>query len=249
MSRARWGRLLAMLVVAGAVLVPAGAANAATLTACVKKSTGEMRLRQGKAAKKKCPKGFKKVRWNVQGAAGKQGLPGASGLNGTNGTNGVNGAPGALLNLKDATGAVVGQLLDVVPEGLPVYTVFRDGGIWYYLGDGHLASIVGPRFKTSDCSGTAYLPNASDSQLTDASFLMMISGPFRAVYRINDSELIGTPTAYAASGASEPATGVQLYSRDNTNACNATGGPVTGTLFALQEVPAPPDFTGPLTPG
>src|SRR5689334_21609890 len=117
MSRARWGRLLAMLVVAGAVLVPAGAANAATLTACVKKSTGEMRLRQGKAAKKKCPRGWKKVRWNVQGAAGKQALPG---LNGINGSNGVNGAPGALLNLKDATGAVVGQLLDVVPEGLSV---------------------------------------------------------------------------------------------------------------------------------
>jgi hypothetical protein len=246
MSRARWGRLLAVLVVAGAVLVPAAAANAATLTACVKKRTGEMRLRQGKAARKKCPKGWKKVRWNVQGAAGKQGLAGA---NGTNGTNGTNGAPGPMINLKDATGAIVGQLLDVVPEGLPVYTVWRDGAIWYYLGDGHLFPLVGPRFKASDCSGTAYLPNGAGTQFSDAAFQTLISGPFRAVYRIANAELFGTPTAYAASGATEPATAIQLYSFDNTGACNATGGPVTGTLFALQEVPAPPDFTGPLTIG
>src|SRR6478752_3891116 len=88
----------------------ASAANAATLTACVKK---------------KCPKGWKKVRWNVQGAAGKQG---AAGANGTNGAHGTNGAPGPIINLKDASGAIVGQLLDVVPEGLPIYTVWRDGG-------------------------------------------------------------------------------------------------------------------------
>src|SRR5690349_18840933 len=102
MSRASWGRLLAVLVVAGAVLLPASGASAATLTACVKKKTGEMRLRQGKAAKKKCPKGFKKVHWSVRGPAGKQGAPGA------NGTNGVNGQPGPVINVKDATGAVVG---------------------------------------------------------------------------------------------------------------------------------------------
>jgi hypothetical protein len=235
-----------MLVVAGAVLVPATAANAATLTACVKKRTGEMRLRQGRAAKKKCPKGWKKVRWNVQGAAGRQG---AAGANGTNGTNGTNGAPGPNITVKDATGAVVGQFLGVVPEGVPIYSVWRDGAYWYYLGDGHLYPLVGPRFKTSDCSGTAYLPNASSSQFNDATFQLLISGPFRAVYRINDAELFGTPTAYAASGATEPATSVQLYSFDNTGGCNAAGGPVTGTLFALQVVPAPPDFTGPLTIG
>jgi hypothetical protein len=234
-----------MLVVAGAVLVPASAAGAATLTACVKKRTGEMRLRQGKAANRKCPKGWKKVRWNVQGPAGKQGAAGANGTNGTNGTNGASG----LVDVKDATGAVVGQLVGVVPEGVPVYTVWRDDAIWYYLGDGHLASIVGPRFKASDCTGTAYLANGAGTQFSDATFQTLISGPFRAVYRIANAEQFGTPTAYAASGVTEPATSVQLYSFDNTGACNPSGGPVTGTLFALEVVPAPPDFTGPLTIG
>src|SRR6478735_3290281 len=110
MSRASWGRLLAVLAVACAVLVSASAADAATLTACVNKKTGEMRLRTGKAAKKKCPKGWRKVRWNTKGAAGKQGTPGV------NGTNGTNGAPGPNISVKDATGAVVGQLMGVIPE-------------------------------------------------------------------------------------------------------------------------------------
>ena len=38
-------------------------AGAAKLTACVKKKSGAMRLVSGKKAKKKCPKGWRKVTW------------------------------------------------------------------------------------------------------------------------------------------------------------------------------------------
>ena len=57
MSRASWGRLLAVLAVACAVLVSASAANGATLTACVKKKTGEMRLRHGQGSQEEVPEG------------------------------------------------------------------------------------------------------------------------------------------------------------------------------------------------
>ena len=242
MSRANRGRLLAVLV-AGAVLVPICTANAATITGCVNKKTGELRIRQGKAAKKKCPKGWKKLRWNTKGAAGKQGLPG---VNGTNGAAGQSG----LVNLKDATGAVVGQLLGVFPEGGAIYIVLRDGGYWFYLGSGQLYGLFTPKFKANDCSGTAYLTNSSTSDFSAAQFVALIGGPFRVVFRTLNMGTFGTPSAYKANGATEPATAVQLYDRDNTTGtCGASGSPFTGTLAALDPVQAPPDFTGPLTIG
>jgi hypothetical protein len=243
MSRATRGRLLAVLV-ASAVLVPVCTANAATITGCVNKKTGELRIRQGKAAKKKCPKGWKKLHWNTNGPAGKQGIPGV------NGTNGTNGAPGPIINVKDATGAVVGQLLGVFPEGAAIYIVFRDGGYWFYLGSGQLFSLFSPEFKTNDCSGTAYLTQSSSSNFSAAQFAALIGGPFRIVFRTLNAGTFGTPTAYKAAGATEPATSLQLYSRNGqTGTCTADGSTFTGTLAALQVVPAPPDFTGPLTIG
>ena len=142
--RASWGLLVSMLV-AGVVLLPASAANAATLTACVKKKTGEMRLRQGKAAKKKCPKGWRKVRWNTVGPAGR---------NGTNGTNGTAGPPGPVINLHDAGGAVVGQFLATFSEGGLRFLVLRDAGVWEYLGSGELNPYTGGAARAWKSSGT-----------------------------------------------------------------------------------------------
>ena len=242
MSRASWGRLLAVLVVAGAVLVPASAASAKTLTACVNKKTGEMRLRQGKAAKKKCPKGWKKVRWNVQGPAGKQGNPGS------NGTNGANGQPGPIINVKDATGAVVGQLVGILPEGGAFYFVLRDGGLWMYLNDGHLYGFSSsPKFKTNDCTGTAYLSTTS-SQFTPATFAALVGGTFRVVFRTLNAGVFGTSTAWKGTATTETiASSTSLYEFDNaTGTCQLDTSSFTGTLVALEQVTAPPDFTGPL---
>src|SRR3954447_14571367 len=236
--RASWGLLVSVLV-AGAVLLPVSAANGATLTACVKKKNGEMRLRQGKAAKKKCPRGWKKVRWNTVGPAGQ---------NGTNGTNGTNGPPGPVINLHDATGAVVGQLLTVFSEGGLRYLVLRDGGVWEYLGSGELNSYTGgPDFTTADCTGTAYLsvPNA----FTKQTWLALIAGSYRVTYRTASSGVFGTPTAWKSSGTTQPVTATQRYRRDSTGACETDGGPFTGDLVVMDEVTAPPDFAGPLTIG
>ncbi len=69
--------VMAVLVASFALAPQAGAS---TITVCVKKSSGAVRLITGKA---KCKKGEKKLSWNSKGPAG------------ANGTNGTNGAPGA----------------------------------------------------------------------------------------------------------------------------------------------------------
>ena len=236
--RASWGLLVSMLV-AGAVLLPVSAANGATLTACVKKKNGEMRLRQGKAAKKKCPKGWKKVRWNTVGPAGQ---------NGTNGTNGTAGPPGPVINLHDAGGAVVGQFLAVFSEGGLRFMVLRDGGVWEYLGSGALNPFTGPPdFTTADCTGTAYLyvPNAFTTQ----TWLTLTGGSYRVTYRTANSGVFGAARAWKSSGTTQPVTATQLYRRNDTGTCQTDGAPFTGDLVVMDEVTAPPDFAGPLTIG
>jgi hypothetical protein len=239
--RASWGLLVTVLV-AGVVLAGAGSAGAATITACVNKKTGEMRIRTGKAARKKCPKGTRKLRWNTRGPAGR---PGASG---TNGTNGTNGPPGPVINLHDASGAVVGQLLTVFSEGGLHYLLLRDGEVWDYLGSGQLNPYTGgPDFTTADCTGTAYLtvPNAYTKQ----TWLALIAGSYRVTYRTANSGVFGAPRAWKSSGTTQPVTATQLYRRDNTGTCETDGGPFTGDLVVMDEVAAPPDFAGPLTIG
>lgn len=68
-------------------------AGASTISVCVKKSSGAIRLITGKA---KCKKGESKVSWNSRGPAGANGANGANGASGANGVNGTNGANGAV---------------------------------------------------------------------------------------------------------------------------------------------------------
>jgi hypothetical protein len=230
-----------VLLIASAVVVPACTAEAATINGCVKKKTGELRIRS--SAKKKCPKGWKKIKWNTAGAVGKQGPPG------TNGTNGVNGLPGPVINVNDASGAIVGQLLGVVPEGGAIYFVLRDGGLFFYLGSGQLFSLSqSPDWKTSDCSGTAYVRGSSS--VTADTLAKLVGGLYRVVFRTNSAGTFGPPTAWKGHGTTESVVSTQLYERNSTTGvCQTDGAPFTGDLALLDEVPAPPDFTGPLTIG
>ena len=66
----------ASVLVAGSAAVPA---QAKTVKACVKKSTGELRILTG--SKTKCKKGWKKISWNQKGDTGPQGNQGAQGPN------------------------------------------------------------------------------------------------------------------------------------------------------------------------
>ena len=84
---------VAALTAAGmSVAQPATAAK--KYTACVKKSTGEMRLLLGK--KKKCKKGWKKTSWTKAGPRGGKGA------------HGVPGQANSIGIVVDANGALVG---------------------------------------------------------------------------------------------------------------------------------------------
>ena len=78
-------------VAVGGYVVARPAANSKKLAACVDRD-GTMRLKAPATAS--CPKGQKKVTWNVTGPRGPQGTPGADGADGNDGANGIDGAPG-----------------------------------------------------------------------------------------------------------------------------------------------------------
>lgn len=235
--------LVALGLVAVAVVGAPATAGAATITACVNKSTGELRIRSGTAAKRKCPKGWKRLRWSTSGPAGNQGVPGAPG------GQGIQGPAGPQFSVKDASGAVVGKYIGMFPQPFPIYVVERDGGFWYYLGSGQLYPFGSPNWKTVDCSGQAYL-EASGS-LSTATFTLLVGGPFRFAFRTLSAGVFGPTSGWKGRGTSETLPGAtQLYERNSTTgACEADGLPVTGDLLPLDPVTAPPDFTGPLVIG
>lgn len=244
-SRGRTLWIALALVLAAVVWTPASA-PAATITACVNKTTGEVKIRSGKAAKRKCPKGWKRVRWTDAGKTGKSGRQGPAGVPGAQG---VQGPAGPSFNVKDATGAVVGQFVGIMAQPFPFYIVLRDGGYWYYLGSGTLYPIASPNWKTADCSGTAYFRYGGG--IPTAIALGLFGGPFRLVFRTTSASAFGPSSAWKAKGTSETlGAPTQLYELDSsTGACTADGGPATGDLFPLDAVTAPPDYAGPLVIG
>lgn len=91
-------------VAVGGYVVARPAANSKKLAACVDRD-GTMRLKAPATAS--CPKGQKKVTWNVTGPRGPQGTPGADGADGNDGANGVDGAPGDKGDKGDSGDAVL----------------------------------------------------------------------------------------------------------------------------------------------
>lgn len=83
--------MLAML------FAPVQGADAAKLTACMKKN-GEMRLVAGKKAKERRPKGWRNVTWNKRGKKGPS---------------------GPRIQVRDADGKSVGTLLGVATPSMP----------------------------------------------------------------------------------------------------------------------------------
>ncbi len=207
------------------------AAHAGTITACVKKKTGEVRIG------KKCKKGWKKVTWNQQGAVGPQGATGPI------------GPQGPATVVKDSTGKTLGRYLGVLPTGFSVLMVLVGDGIYVYLPDGRLLGIgsSSPSFKTADCSGTAYMRASSESQAALATG--SAGGPSRVVYRVTKPAL-GPASAWKYTTTKEVVNQV-TYSRNEEGTCAAQdgGSPYNGILVALEATPAPADVPGPLTVG
>ncbi len=215
-----------LLVGAGAVIP----AQAKTVNACVKKSTGEVRILSGK---KKCKKGWKKISWNQKGKAGPQGNQGAQGPN---------------LSVIDGNGKTVGRFLGLFPEGPTLIFVEIDGGSYMFLPNGTLFSIGGgsPSFKTSTCDGTAYLQ--SSSAQTTQFITGSAGGPSRLVYR-PIQPTFGPASAWKFSTTTEAVNALPMWELNDTGACVPDPPNFTGTLVTLERVTAPLDVPGPLKIG
>lgn len=221
----------AAALLAGSGLVGAPPATAAKkYTACVKKSTGEMRILLGK--NKKCAPGWKKRKWTKAGPTGDPGAGGAKGATGT---------PNSLGTLVDGTGSPVGRLMAAFPsESGMWFTVEIDGGLYTYEGAGRVRPFAPLYFANAMCMGQAYLTAHSAEYATE------IMGWYgvRVVYRQTEPTW-GPPSAYKFAGTSQSVAAVPLWERTQDGGC-AANGPFTGFLLPLTEITSPTDRPGPL---
>ena len=247
------------LIAAAAISVSASAAGAATFTVCANAKTQRVLYRGGAAAKKKCPKGWKRVRLGQTGPVGRTGPVGPAGKQGPAGATGPQGPQGPAapaFNVKDATGATVGPLVDMISSfalGGLQYTVFRDGGLFLYRPSGALISSFSSLlvFTAPDCTGTADIQSGLGAGQPSAVTLGTYGGPLRVVWRQAISPGVpGPASAWKATNTLVTFTNIQLYQRNaSTGACATFGTPYTGDGVELTPVTAPADFVGPLTLG
>ncbi len=228
------GALIAGGLIAGSPVSPAGAA---TVKACVKKKTGELRFLTG-TKKTKCKKGWKKVTWNQQGSQGPQGPQGST------------GAVGPKMVVKDGAGNVVGPLASVYPDlGATFLSILINGGVYLYEPGGKVIPLISPVYKAADCSGTPY--RDASSALTRDLFMSSAGSSARYVYRRTDPTF-GPISSFTFTATSEdhtaPAPPIALYYRDNSGNCVLEDAAFNGYLVQLQQETTPPsDVTGPLT--
>jgi hypothetical protein len=218
----------AALVAASGVVAsqPAGAAK--TYTACVKKSTGEVRLLLGKS--KKCKKGWKKTKWTK------------SGPQGAKGPDGPTGSANSLGTVVDGTGAVVGQSMG--SPGFPYlyFSVLIDGGAYTYSPNGWLIPVTAPPYyDNASCTGTPFVAAADTEELG----LVRSDSTLRVVYRPSTPAL-GAASAYRLSGEVTSVLNASQWYLNDSGTCTAGGAPFTGYRLPLTSVPAPPDRPGPL---
>lgn len=226
------------------------ATAATTITICVKTKTGTVKVLSAKQAKKKCAKGYKKLTWNAQGPAGKNGTNGT----GTNGTNGTNGLNGGSLKVHDSAGNLIGAFAGQgqAPNALfTTYTVLgADGGLYNYLPSGQLMpNFVPLMFRDSACTGPAYI--SADASISPV-LLTMAGSALRVVVRsINEQSLTFGParawkitTDWSVVPGNPP-----TYYQLTELGCAAAQPRPGDALFALRDVPAPPDGVGLLTIG
>ena len=224
------GTALLMALMVAVVALPVDRADAAKLTACVNKKTGAVKMVFGNKAKKKCPKGYKKVTWDSQS--------------------------GSKLSVYGADGKRVGRFLGILPDELPIFQVERNGGIYSYLSGGILfpsnaTSGLNVSFKTADCSGDAYIPAGGGFPQWYLDFITdSLAGMNRIVFRSVGQFGFGVPRAWVGNLTFEEVPiATNLFKLDDTTgACVPGEQGFNGTLLGLDEVtvPTPYDFQGPL---
>ncbi|MEI2644219.1 MAG: hypothetical protein V9G10_18445 [Candidatus Nanopelagicales bacterium] len=204
-------------------------APAATVKACVKKKSGEVRIL---TKKKKCKAGWKKISWNQKGATGNPGPQGNQG-------------PAPVV--KDGNGNVLGKLLGLYPAGITILFVEINGGIFLYTSNGQVLPLASQSadFLNNTCTGTPVLQASSTE--TERLFTQSAGGPARVTYR-QMTPALGVIRSWAFTTTAQ-SVNQQLYKWDSSNNCVPDGAVYNGRVVVLQEVAAPQDVPGPLTIG
>jgi hypothetical protein len=227
MRKTATAAVLSACVTSSLVAVAMPAAQAATRQACVNKKSGELRILL--KSSKKCKKGWKKIAFDQTGAVGPAGPAGPAG-------------PVHVKNVKDATGAVVGQSLDVWDSLNGSVLMPFDGGLyWYTLGTGKVESTWDAVYYTdAACSATAAVTSVGSTTM----YVEGLSPASRVVSRPSSSV---APRAFLPTSTVRAVLpGEQFWYLDGAGACTATW-PWYSNVAALTPVSTPPDYTGPLS--
>lgn len=216
---------IALLGGLGLTGAPAASATA-KYKACVKKSTGEMRM-----TKKKCKKGWKRISWTKSGPTGDKGPTGDTGM------------PNSLGIIYDGAGARVGTLLGATGLEIGMLTVAIDGGVYFYTAAGELLPTISVDFISSSCTGPAFVSATSASGRDE----ILQAWGLRPVYRTKVGATLGVPESYKPTGDYRSTFNQGLWRRDNAGACVAQPS-FTGYLVDVEKIAnGPTDRPGPLT--
>lgn len=253
--------VMAIVMVMSAVAVGGKSAKPTPYFACVSESTGLMRLVDPGIA---CNGDERRIKWNAEGPKGDTGARGARGKPGPIGPAGSTSnstSNGSMLNVKDATGKVLGGFMGMGVAGRqPTFLVLVDGKVIAYDNHGALGIAPGvivtrptnnyngnPLYASSGCTGTAY-----DFVPAEAT----VNLPMAGGYGYMTAYYTGRVRAvYAYTGTTSPVTDVAdgtYYFQNNDGTCTqltSWGGVQPGVVHALDSLPFPATGIGPLSVG
>jgi hypothetical protein len=214
------------LVAAGLAFAPA--AQAKTVTACVKKSNGSVKFINKK--NKKCKKGWVKTSWNSEGPLGPQGPVGPEGPNWT---------------VKDKSGQTLGVFRGFYYGGglLPYFWVtVDDGGLFIYGADGTLQNDnVALYFVNNGCTDAAVF-GATNPTLEP--YLKSAGGPGRAVFQVTNAPTASAWRVAESTTTTVPVAANSLFQKNpTTGACAAAAHP-GGFIIPLTAAQAPKVASG-----
>jgi hypothetical protein len=219
---------VALLVGASGIAATGPATAAKKYTACVKKSTGEVRILLGKP--KKCKKGWKKTTWTKAGPIGAKGSDGPTGVANTFGF------------VVDGDGVVIGQSVGNFPAPVAVFTVRIDGGVFAYYPNGWLIPFnLRPSYDNAACSGVPFIV-AESARERDG---LVADSSLRVVYRSASGTSLSPASAYKLDGTSTEVINQTRWSFNSLGDCESQPD-FAGFRLPLVSVPAPPDYKGPL---
>jgi hypothetical protein len=225
-------KLLAIVSATGmaatGVVVAAPAAQAKTVTACVKKSNGTVRFITKK--NKKCKKGWVKSSWNSTGPSGPLGPQGPVGPVGPAGPN---------WTVKDASGQTLGTFGGFMFAGAMlsyIFVVLDDGGMITYLNDGRLLPDNGALFENNGCTQAA-LFSTSNPALDP--YLKLAGGPGRTVFQVTNAPTASAWKVPETTTTTVPVAANSLFQKSPTTGVCSAAAHAGGFIVRLTPAQAP----------